>query len=186
MGIYSASMPPDVYATLQSGEETTVIEQRRLVDRPYLIVYRTLRPTGTMAVPVSLAASDAAVRQRELAHVVLFTALMGGLLSLALSVLVGRALARPIGQLRRAAMAVGAGRLRSRLPEQRADEFGELFTVFNRMVRRLRRCAREGGADRAGARVGRDGAAGRARDQEPAHADPARRPAPAPRAADGA
>src|SRR5690606_12876810 len=57
----------------------------------------------------------------------------------ALSVLVGRALARPIGQLRRAAMAVGAGRLRSRLPEQRADEFGELFTVFNRMVRRLRR-----------------------------------------------
>src|SRR5690606_2029344 len=138
MGIYSAWMPPDVYATLQSGEETTVIEQRRLVDRPYLIVYRTLRPTGTMAVPVSLAASDAAVRQRGLAHVVLFTALMGGLLSLALSVLVGRALARPIGQLRRAAMAVGAGRLRSRLPEQRADEFGELFTVFNRMVRRLR------------------------------------------------
>jgi len=138
MGIYSAWMPPDVYATLQSGEETTVIEQRRLIDRPYLIAYRALRPTGTMAVPVSLAASDAAVRQRELAHIVLFTALMGGLLSLALSVLVGRALARPIGQLRRAAMAVGAGRLRSRLPEQRADEFGELFTVFNRMVRRLR------------------------------------------------
>jgi len=138
MGIYSAWMPPDVYATLQSGEETTVIEQRRLVERPYLIVYRGLRPTGTMAVPVSLAASDAAVRQRELAHLVLFTALMGGLLSLALSVPVGRALARPIGQLRRAAMAVGAGHLRSRLPEQRADEFGELFTVFNRMVRRLR------------------------------------------------
>jgi signal transduction histidine kinase len=138
MGIYGAWMPPHVYATLQSGEETTVIEQRRLIDRPYLIAYRGLRPTGTMAVPVSLAASEAAVRQRELAHIVMFTALMGGLLSLALSVFVGRALARPIGQLRRAALAVGAGHLRSRLPEQRTDEFGELFTVFNRMVRRLR------------------------------------------------
>src|SRR5690606_10233202 len=125
MGIYGAWMPPHVYATLQSGEETTVIEQRRLIDRPYLIAYRGLRPTGTMAVPVSLAASEAAVRQRELAHIVMFTALMGGLLSLALSVFVGRALARPIGQLRRAALAVGAGHLRSRLPEQRTDEFGE-------------------------------------------------------------
>jgi len=63
---------------------------------------------------------------------------VGGLLSLALSVLVGRALAHPIGQLRRAATAVGAGRLRARLPEDRADEFGELFAAFNRMVRRLR------------------------------------------------
>ncbi|HEX7091312.1 MAG TPA: HAMP domain-containing sensor histidine kinase [Longimicrobiales bacterium] len=138
MGIYSAWMPPDVFATLQSGEETTVIEERRLVDRPYLIAYRALRPTGTLAVPVSLSASDAAIRQRELAHVMLLTALVGGLLSLALSVFVGRALAHPIGQLRRAATAVGAGRLRARLPEDRADEFGELFAAFNRMVRRLR------------------------------------------------
>src|SRR5690606_28970020 len=160
MGIYGAWMPPHVYAILQSGEETTVMEQRRLIDRPYLIACRGLRPTGTMAVPVSLAAREAAVRQRELAHIVMFTALMGGLLSLALSVLVARALARPIGQHRRAALAVGAGHLRSRLPEQRTDELGELFNILNRIVR--------------------DGAPGRTRDQEPAHADQTLRAAPPP------
>jgi nitrogen fixation/metabolism regulation signal transduction histidine kinase len=54
-------------------------------------------------------------------------------------VVVGRALALPIGELRRAAGAVGRGRLRVRLPEQRPDEFGELFASFNRMTRRLLR-----------------------------------------------
>src|SRR5690606_12602996 len=38
-----------------------------------------------------------------------------------------------------------------------------------------------GAAHRAGTRMGRDGEADRARDQEPAHADQALRPAPAPR-----
>jgi two-component system, NtrC family, nitrogen regulation sensor histidine kinase NtrY len=69
---------------------------------------------------------------------------MGALLSLALSVAVGRALAGPIAQLRRASAAVGAGSLRVRLPERAGDEFGQLFTSFNRMTRRLRRArARE-------------------------------------------
>src|SRR5690606_3422006 len=94
--------------------------------------------------PMALAAGDTAVRQRELAHLVLFAALVGALLSLALSVLVGRALAGPIGQLRRASAAVGAGRLRVRLPQPPSGEFGQLFASFNRMVRRLRRArARE-------------------------------------------
>ncbi|NIQ54884.1 MAG: HAMP domain-containing protein, partial [Gammaproteobacteria bacterium] len=60
------------------------------------------------------------------------------------SLAAGRALARPIGQLSRAASAVGAGRLRVKLPADRKDEFGELFRSFNRMTRRLRRArARE-------------------------------------------
>jgi signal transduction histidine kinase len=91
-----------------------------------------------------LVSGDIAVRQRELAHLVIFTAIVGALLSLALSVAAGRALAGPIGLLRRAAAAVGAGRLRVRLPEEEGGEFGQLFSSFNRMVRRLRRArARE-------------------------------------------
>jgi nitrogen fixation/metabolism regulation signal transduction histidine kinase len=70
---------------------------------------------------------------------ILFAALVGALLSLALSVAVGRALAGPIGRLQRAAASVGAGRLRVQLPEKTGDEFGELFASFNRMVRRLQR-----------------------------------------------
>lgn len=138
LGLFGAWMPGAVYATLQSGEEMSVVETIRLANRPYLIAYRKL-PFGTVAVPVLLASGEAAVRQRELADVILFSILVGGLLSLGLSVAVGRTLAQPIGRLRRAAAAVGSGRLRVRLPEQEAGEFGELFSSFNRMVRRLRR-----------------------------------------------
>ena len=53
--------------------------------------------------------------------------------------MVGRALAQPIRELRQAAAAVGGGQFRVDLPEDRADEFGELFTSFNHMTRRLRR-----------------------------------------------
>src|SRR5690606_4457136 len=98
-----------------------------------------LQAAGALAVPVPMVATDALVRQRELADLILFAAVMGALLSLALSLAVGRALARPIALLRRAAGAVGAGRLGVRLPEDRPDEFGELFSSFNRMVRRLRK-----------------------------------------------
>jgi nitrogen fixation/metabolism regulation signal transduction histidine kinase len=90
-------------------------------------------------VPLSLEAGDTRFRQRELAHLILFAALIGGLLSLALSVAVGRALTGPIGRLQRAASAVGAGNLRVKLPETTGDEFGRLYASFNQMVRRLRR-----------------------------------------------
>jgi signal transduction histidine kinase len=138
LGVYGAWMSPEVYLQLASGEENTAQEPQRVGRQSFLLAYRTLRPAGTLAVPASLTAGEAAVRQRELAHLVLFAVVIGALLSLALSVLVGRQLAGPIGKLRRAATAVGAGHLRVRLPEP-AGEFGQLFASFNRMVRRLRR-----------------------------------------------
>ena len=139
LGLYSAWMPPSVFLALQSGEATAAVETWTLGRHPFLLAFRPLPAAGTLAVPVSLAVGDGAIRQRELAHLMLFAVLMGGVLSLALSVAVGRALSRPIGQLRRAAAVVGAGRLNVRLPENRRDEFGQLFASFNRMVRRLRR-----------------------------------------------
>ena len=139
LGAYDAWMPPSVFAALSSGEESSAVEMRSIGDRPFLTAFRTLPPTGTLAVPMALSAGDTAVRQRELAHLVLFAALLGGLLSLALSVVVGRALTGPMAQLRRAAAAVGAGRLRVRLPEPAPGEFNQLFASFNRMTRRLRR-----------------------------------------------
>ena len=123
----------------QQIDELAAVETRTVGDRPFLTAYHSLPATGTLAVPMALSAGDTAVRQRELAHLVLFAALVGALLSLALSVLVGRTLAGPIGQLRRAAAAVGSGRLRVRLPQPPSGEFGQLFASFNRMVRRLRR-----------------------------------------------
>ncbi len=139
LGLYGAWMPPSVYLALRSGEEIAATQVRQVFQTPYVMSFRALRPAGTLAVPVSLATGEGVARQRELAHLVLFATLLGGVLSLALSLLVARALSRPIAQIRRAAAAVGAGRLDVRLPATRTDEFGELFASFNRMVRRLRR-----------------------------------------------
>jgi signal transduction histidine kinase len=140
LGLYSAWMPARVYRVIRTGEALGGSEMGQLAGRSYMVSYRRLHtPEDVVAVPVWLAARDVEVRQREFAHLVLFGTVVGGLLSLVLSVLVGRALARPIAELRRASAAVGRGHLRARLPEQRADEFGELFTSFNRMTRRLRR-----------------------------------------------
>ena len=144
MGIYSAWMPPDIYQQLESREEIEALETQRLGNHAYVTAYRSLKPSGALGVPMSLSAGDVPLRQRERAHLVLFAAVIGALLSLALSLPVGRALAGPIGQLRRAAAAVGAGKLRVNLPERTGDEFGQLFAAFNRMTRRLRRArARE-------------------------------------------
>ena len=140
LGLYGAWMPPEQYRPIRDGEAIGATETGEVAGRQYLVAYRRLPSSRyeAVAAPIWLAARDVAVRQREFAHVVLFGALMGAVLSLGLSVLVGRALTRPIGELRRAAAAVGRGRLRVRLPQQRPDEFGELFASFNQMTRRLR------------------------------------------------
>jgi signal transduction histidine kinase len=138
LGVYGAWMGSDLFRRLRSGEENAVQDVEHLGENSFLLAYHRLSPAGALAVPMSLSAGEAAVRQRELAHLVAFAVVIGALLSLALSVLVGRQLAGPIGRLRRAATAVGAGHLRVRLPEA-PGEFGQLFAAFNRMVRRQRR-----------------------------------------------
>jgi signal transduction histidine kinase len=145
LGVYDAWMPPDVFRALHmDAEDASVVHPHELGGQPFVSAYHIMVPTGTMAVPVSLTAGEAALRQRELAHLILFAALAGGLLSLMLSLMVGRSLAGPMGRLHRAATAVGAGNLKVRLPEEQGGEFGQLFAAFNRMVRRLRRArARE-------------------------------------------
>jgi nitrogen fixation/metabolism regulation signal transduction histidine kinase len=70
--------------------------------------------------------------------VILLAVLFGGALSVVLSLLVGRALTRPIDAMSQASAAVGEGDLRVRLSARRKDEFGGLYRSFNRMVRRLR------------------------------------------------
>ena len=143
LGVYGAWMPPGIYYSLTRGDEDAAVGTRQIAGQQVLTAYRALVPAGILAVPMSLESGDTSVRQRELAHLILFAALMGGLLSLMLSVVVGRALTGPIGRLQRAAAQVGAGNLRVRMPEHTGDEFGQLFETFNRMVRRLRRARKQ-------------------------------------------
>jgi signal transduction histidine kinase len=138
LGVYGAWMREDTYRQLAGGEETTAREISELEGQRYLTAYEVMRPSGVLAVPVPLSVGDTASRQRDIADLTLLAAVLGLLLSGALAFAVGRTLAGPIGQLRRAATAVGAGRLSVRLPEP-PGEFGQLFASFNRMTRRLRR-----------------------------------------------
>src|SRR5690606_18581789 len=71
LGVYGAWMPPAVYLSLEGGDELAAVETRTIGDRPFLTAFHSLPATGTLAVPMALAAGDTAVRQRELAHLVL-------------------------------------------------------------------------------------------------------------------
>jgi nitrogen fixation/metabolism regulation signal transduction histidine kinase len=141
LGIYGSWMPPNVFLSLTHGDDDAAVTMSKIAGHDMLTAYRSLTPQvrAQLAVPMSLETGETGVRQSELAHLILFAALMGGLLSLLLSVVVGRALTGPIGRLQRAAAQVGSGNLRVRMPEDTGDEFGQLYASFNRMVRRLRR-----------------------------------------------
>jgi hypothetical protein len=55
LGIYSAWMPPDVYLDLVlSGESQEATRMQRLGSNEFVTAYRSLPPTGTLGVPLSL------------------------------------------------------------------------------------------------------------------------------------
>ena len=88
----------------------------------------------------------------------------------------------PVARLTRATRQIAAGRLDVRLVADTADELGRLVDDFNTMAETLVAQRAELARTQPAQGVGRDGAAGRARDQEPADADSAGGRAPAARA----
>ncbi|HEU0016028.1 MAG TPA: HAMP domain-containing protein, partial [Longimicrobium sp.] len=137
LGLYHTWLPPAVYLDFAVGEAVERLEDRRLSGQEYVVAYRRFGPR-VLASPTPLAEGVIARRQRELADVVLLFGLIGAALSVILSLLVGRALSRPIESLSAATAAVGQGDLSVRLPAGRRDEFGKVYRSFNRMVRSLR------------------------------------------------
>ncbi len=85
-----------------------------------------------------------------------------------------RGASRGASRLAEATQRVGAGDLRSRCRRAASDEVGELTRAFNDMVRDLRESRERIDVPAAHRRVAGVRAPARARDQEPAHADPAR------------
>jgi adenylate cyclase len=72
---------------------------------------------------------------------IVFAMSVGGLgiaLGLTTAWLLGRLVTEPVDELRRATQAVAAGDLTVRIPDLRADEFGQLIDGFNTMVAELR------------------------------------------------
>ena len=143
LGLYEGWLPYDVHRRL-GGRETLLVQETSSVGAwSYAVTYRRLPDGDVLGAPVPLQAGAAALRRRELTDLLGFGILLGAGLSLGLAFLVGRTLARPIRDLRQAAGRVGRGDLGVRLPGGRSDEFGVVFSDFNRMVQRLRRARRD-------------------------------------------
>jgi two-component system, OmpR family, sensor kinase len=71
---------------------------------------------------------------RELSAIVLAVTLIGGVTSLAMVLLIGRALSRPIAQLVGGVEAIGRGELGHRIANRGHDELAVLSNHFNRMA----------------------------------------------------
>lgn len=142
LGLYPGWIPPAVAEAITEGGEVQVTATAALGGWNYVVAFRRLADGTILAAPAALQAGATAVRQRELAELLGFALVLGGGLSLLLSLLVGRTFAQPIQTLQVASERVGAGNLRVHLPEERRDEFGSVFSAFNRMVDQRARAQR--------------------------------------------
>jgi len=142
LGLYEGWLPPSVHRELAEGARLLTTASASLGGWRYVVAYQRLPGGQVLAAPAPLQAGATAVRQREIADLLLFALFLGGAFSILLALLVGRALSRPIQTLQVASERVGSGNMRVHLPEDRGDEFGAVFGAFNRMVDGLARTRR--------------------------------------------
>jgi len=142
LGLYDGLIPYELNQRIESRQELLETTLGRLGRREYLMAFRRLPDGDVVATQVPLQAGATTLRQREIAELVGFVVLLGAGLSLVLAFLVARTLTSPIRTLQVGSERVGGGDLTLQLPSDRADEFGSVFTAFNRMVLRLQRARR--------------------------------------------
>lgn len=142
LGLYEGWIPEPLFRALDERTEIRATHRSSLGGWQYLLAYRRLPDGDILATPVPVEAGATVVRRQEVADLLGFAIILGAALSLALALLVGRTLSRPIETLQIASERVGSGNLRVKLPEDRKDEFGSVFVAFNRMVLRIRRARR--------------------------------------------
>jgi signal transduction histidine kinase len=137
LGLYEGWVPISAYRTLEKKAERVAASPGSLGTWEYVSAYSVLPNRLVLASITPLRVGATALRQQDVADLLGFGLVVGAVFSLGLALLVGRALARPIQILQVASERVGAGNLDLHLPEERADEFGSVFSAFNRMVSRL-------------------------------------------------
>ncbi|TVR64427.1 MAG: HAMP domain-containing protein [Gemmatimonadales bacterium] len=137
LGLYQGWLPADIHGRMVGGEELVTSTRATLGGVEYVVAFRRIEGGQVLGAPAPLQAGATALRQRDVADLIAFAGVAGAGLSILLSLLVGRALTRPIQTLQVASERVGAGNMGVHLPEDRQDEFGAVFGAFNRMVDRL-------------------------------------------------
>jgi len=142
LGLYEGWVPEPIFRELENLTEVRGTHRASLARWAYVMAYRRLPDGDILGTPVPVEAGETALRRQEVADLLGFAMVLGAALSLALAFLVGGTLTRPIETLQIASERVGGGNLEVKLPEDRRDEFGDVFGAFNRMVLRIRQARR--------------------------------------------
>ncbi|MHB1225360.1 MAG: ATP-binding protein [Gemmatimonadaceae bacterium] len=135
-------LPPDVVEAIGAGAHMAVSRERSVGDSRVLVGYRALASSDeaaglrpVLAVPAGADELTLDRRRRDLGVLLLLAIAGGALAALWLSGVAARQLARPIGTLREAALAIAAG---EREPPLRGPpppaEFQPVFSAFRRMA----------------------------------------------------
>jgi signal transduction histidine kinase len=136
-------LPPPVFRSIVLREGMEASHLQEVGGEQALVGYRTISlagPTPGRAVLAAPARADHSAidrRRRDLGVLVLFSTAVGALAALLLSGFAARQLARPIGVLRGAALAIARGERDPQLPEEPRSEFAAVFTAFRAMANDL-------------------------------------------------
>jgi two-component system nitrogen regulation sensor histidine kinase NtrY len=143
LGVMPQLMDPDAYAALALGGELEVTREGSIPALAERVGYRVLQPgsptdIGVLATPQLADDSSLAVRQLDLALVLLLTTLAGGAAALLGAQRASRALSRPVAELRRSALALGRGQPMPAHADHPPLEFEPVFGAFERMAADIR------------------------------------------------
>ena len=131
-------LAPDVYVELALSDELTTSRVEHLGDAPTIFGYRVASGIGgeRLVFATPAAGPDVALdrRRRDLGILVLFATAVGAIATLILSGAAARELARPIGTLRHAALAIAGGEREPLLVERPPAEFVPVFSAFRSMA----------------------------------------------------
>ncbi|MDB4906399.1 MAG: hypothetical protein JWO05_1183 [Gemmatimonadetes bacterium] len=130
-------LPRDIALSLLVHDEVTASRREEVAGSSMLFGYRAVPLSGTEGVLGAPARADELAlgrRRRDLGVLVLFATALGALAALMLSGLAARQLARPIGTLRDAALALAGGARVPPLSGEPTVEFQPVFSAFRRMA----------------------------------------------------
>jgi signal transduction histidine kinase len=132
-------LPTDMALSVSIGDEVSSSTRQDVGGVPTLVGYRAApigsgSPRLVVAAPARTDELTLDRQRRDLGILVLFATAAGALAALWLSGSTARTLARPIGALQRAALAIAAGEREPDLAERPLLEFGPVFSAFRRMA----------------------------------------------------
>ena len=141
------ALHPDVYRTLELGDEITASREMSIGGTSVLFGYRaSVGFSGDRFVIAAPARSDdeaLARRRNDLGVLLLFSTALGAIAALLLSGIAARQFASPIDALRRSVRAIARGEDELPLPVKPPTEFSQAFTAVRRMANDLEASRRE-------------------------------------------